>query len=212
MATTPVSYKLASIQYVSSPSNSAELIAALTDHQTFDNCTITIVSETGGELRLQHNPYGFNQPLFTINNGRWLIVEGVNVAAADILTSEYNLIYRTLSQSVANIVATSTFTDAVSGLVATGVRAFGGTRAVGIPAAVSLTPATRTVAVTWPRPLPAAWGSTYDVDINPDVGLLTGPYTYAVSAKTSTGCTLSYTNATLIAALAAGTVDLTASK
>lgn len=111
----------------------------------------------------------------------------------------------------------SVFSSAVGAAAASNLRAFGGTRAVGIPASgVSLTPGTRTIAVTWPRTLPASWATngvgTYDVDISPDVGLLTGPYTYAVTAKTLTGCILQYTNATAVVGLAAGTVDLTASK
>jgi hypothetical protein len=130
---------------------------------------------------------------------------------------EFGNLYIDLPDGVSTAMSGSTvFNTAVSTAAVSAVRAFGGTKAVGIPAAVSLTAGTRSVAVTWPRALPSSWATggvgNYDVDINPDVGLLAGPYTYAVSAKTLTGCTLSYTNASLVAALAAGTVDLTASK
>lgn len=143
-----------------------------------------------------------------------VVSTGGGLAGTDVHSAtEFTNFYTDLPDGlVTPIVGTSAFSTAVASGAASAVRAFGGTRAVGIPAAVSLTPGTRTVAVTWPRALPTAWGSSYDVDISPDVGLLTAPYTYAVTGKTSTGCTLNYTNAALIVSLAAGTVDLTASK
>lgn len=65
-----------------------------------------------------------------------------------------------------------------------------------IPAATLLSVGTRTLAVAWPRTLPTA---TYDVDFLRDNTLIVGtPYTYAATAKTTTGFTLQYTNSAIL--------------
>lgn len=178
--------------------NSAELISMLADHQIVDQCTVSMVDLGGGAWSVRHTQAG--EPTYPLIHsmvaGQWLVVE-MNLLVTSVGDTEFALYFQQYPEMAGQMAAAGAFRQSF------------GARAVVVPAAVNLAPATRSVAVTWPRALPAGTGSAYDVDICPDTALSVGsPYAFGVTGKTETGCTLTYTNASLIVTLGAGTVDL----
>lgn len=203
--------------------NIAEIVSMFADHQTLDGgCTVSAVNTAPGQWSIMHTyPGGSAQFFGLVYEGHWVILDNP-FSINSVPDNQLAYYYRTSEQSGALLASTASMQAAFAAAVGT-VRAFGGQKAAIIPAGASLTPATRTVAVAWPRTLPASWaansdgtGGTYDVDIVPDVTMLqlqlAGTLTYGITGKTRTGCTLTYTNAGLILSLSTGTVDLTASK
>lgn len=206
MPGTPLWQRFETMQYTGS--NKADILAMMNSAVGIENAVTH--HEAGPTWFIQDGGSST-----TMNVGDLVVVDRLGTIGNVYTTptsGDISAAFSTPAELIAALSADPAFATAAGA----SVRAYGGTKAAGIPAAVSLAPGTRTVAVTWPRTLPASWATAgvgnYDVDISPDVGLLSASYTYSVTGKTLTGCTLNYTNAALILSLAAGTVDLTASK